>query len=290
MADIPQVMPPNIAAVLKKADGVPSLPTVIAELERVIGSAGVNMKQVASVVEKDLGLTAKVLKVANSAFTGFSGKVSTVQLACSLLGMGTIEGLVTSVGVMHTLRIGADEYFDPLKFWRHSVMTGLCAQDLSNRLGYNLRGDLFTCGLLHDVGKIVMAHSWHEDFVEMMKLHRTGVPYREAERRIYGADHTQIGWWVGRHWGLPDVFLQCILNHHEWPEKREDPLHKRIAATYLGNLVTHMAEYRGEKGRYPSLRPEFQERFGLSQEAVMQISEAALGKSQQLLSEMLENK
>ncbi len=279
----PEPIPELVAGVLERSDGLPTLPRVVAEIHRVLDDPSVDMRKVAAVIEKDPALTVRVLKVANSAYSGFTGKVSTIQLACSLLGQATLEGLVTSMGVIQTLKTGTDAYFDPERFWEHSVCTGLCAQDLSFRLGYNLRGDVFTCGILHDIGKIVMSHFLHEHFVKMVELHRTGVPYREAEKRIYGADHTKIGYWTAVRWGLPETFSMCILEHHGWPEKRETPLQKRVAAVYLGNVVAHMGEYKREKGRYPTLRPEFQEKFGIGQEIAMQVAETAYEKAQKFL-------
>lgn len=287
MPELPQEIPKLIAGLLQRSDGLPALPQIVAELQRTLTIPNVNMKMVATVIEKDAGLTLQVLKVANSAFYGFTGKVSTVPLACTLLGQDTIEGLVTSMSVMKTLKAGADAHFDPMQFWTHSVLTGLCAQDLADRFHYGLRGDVLTCGILHDIGKIVTSQFLHPQFVQVIELHRTGVPYREAEMRILGADHTMVGCWVSRHWKLPEIFSECILKHHDWPDRRDSPLEKRIAATYLGNVIAHMTEYKQEKGKYPVLRPEFVEKFGVTQVDTEKVADAALEKARQILPDLL---
>ncbi len=280
-------IPRLVAEILESPEGLPVLPQIVEELRRTLDDKSCDMRKVAGVVEKDPSLTVRVLKVANSVFHGFAGKVTTVQLACSLLGQATIEGLVTTVSVMNALRTGSDDCFDPVKFWSHSLQTGLCALDVADHLHYKLRGDVFTCGILHDIGKIVMSHLRRDEYRKMMALHRGGMPYREAEIQTYGADHTQIGLWVAQRWSLPETFAACIRGHHDWPEVRETMMQKRVAAVYVGNLLAHLNAYRVDRGRYPVLRPEFTERFGLSEADTLRIAEAALDKARGMLHELI---
>lgn len=287
MTESLDIIPPVIQKLLSDADRLPSLPSIVHELQRTLALPDVDMRKIAAVIEKDPGLSARVLKLANSAFFGFAGKVATVPLASSLLGVEAIDGLVTGMGVVGAVSDTPTGGFSAGAFWLHAITTGMCAQAMVGHFGWNLRGDVFTCGVLHDLGKIIVSQYLPLPYLKILELARAGTTYREAECKILGADHPRIGYWVAKKWQLPDVFAQCMLRHHDWPEHRDTMGDQRVAAVFLGNLVAHMTEYKRERGRFPALRPDMIQRIGLTQEFAEQAAGIAIDQAQHLLHELM---
>ena len=204
-------------ASIERIRDLPMLPDIAAQVMASVSDPTSSMTDIQGLIERDPALTAKLLKVANSALFGMRRQIATIQLALVVLGMNEVSSIVTSLSVFTAFcDMPDDELFDRKKFWEHSAGCGGIARILSKRLGLKMEGREFVAGLMHDVGRILMDQYFHEEFVEIIERGQGGTgSIRDAEKEFLGASHDQIGGWLADRWGLPDALIEAVACHHE---------------------------------------------------------------------------
>jgi len=204
----------------KRIDQLPSLSVIVTRLLTLLQRDDVTMTELMSELGKDQGLTTRVLRIANSPFYGLSSNVSNIKHAGTLLGLHTLHGIITAAGIIdHFPSIAEEQGFDRNSFWLHSIGTGIAAQVLARRCELDPE-QAFTAGLLHDVGKLVLAVYFEQDFATILAYRdKNDCLIREAEQQVLGFDHTEIGARVARHWKLPEPLTSAIRFHHKLPNK-----------------------------------------------------------------------
>ncbi len=205
---------------IQNIGSLPTLPKVATEVISMAGNPDVSIKEIASIISQDPSLSAKILKVANSAFYGLKQRVASIQLALVILGLNKIKNLVIGISVFKTFPIRPGRpTFDREKFWEHSVGCGQIAKILATLLGCEMDGEEFVAGLLHDVGKIVLDQFFHDEFTKVVDLtFEKDIPMIEAEKEVLGTTHAEIGSWLAEDWKLPLSLVEAITYHHE-PQK-----------------------------------------------------------------------
>lgn len=179
-------------------------------------SSMASLEQVAETISKDQGLTAKILAVANSAFYGLQARVSTVQRAAAVLGLAEIRNIVVAFGIRALSRkFPLPKSFNLLEYWKHQFCVATVAKELARRSGTPDVANLFTAGLLHDLGKLITAlyrpQDWEamEDLAKVKKL-----PAYKAEDEYWGLDHGVIGSLVLKSWDFPPELCEPVNWHH----------------------------------------------------------------------------
>jgi putative nucleotidyltransferase with HDIG domain len=198
-------------------DTLPSLPHVVSDMLRLIADEDYAMEDLMSLVQQDPTLTARVLRLANSAHYGRQKEIDSLQEALILLGGAEIHRLVTTTSVMRSLSggFGADRVLDQIDFWSHSLGTAELARGIANAFRLQFRGADFTAGLLHDVGKVVLDQYFHPEFRECLEVvEHQGLPLFEAERKVLGIDHAEAGYFLATRWGLPENLRTVMRDHH----------------------------------------------------------------------------
>ncbi|HSQ59924.1 MAG TPA: HDOD domain-containing protein [Acidobacteriota bacterium] len=192
---------------------LPTLPPVASRLvEAVARMDAETTEEVARILALDPGLTARTLRLANSDCYGFPRKVGSVELAVLVLGPGTIRDLVLTASVVQSLG-PADRALTDL--WNHAMACGVAARALGERVQYRLLGEAYAAGLLHDIGAVLLRQRDPERFEAALALTRAqGMPLEEAERSLYGSDHSEVGGWLAERWGLPGEIVEAIACHH----------------------------------------------------------------------------
>ncbi len=216
----------------KRIDQLPSLSVIVTRLLTLFQRDDVTMTELMSELGRDQGLATRVLRIANSPFYGLASNVSSIKDAGTLLGLHTLHGIITAAGIInHFPSTIKEQDFDRNSFWLHSIGTGIAAQVLARRCGLDPE-QAFTAGLLHDVGKLVLAAYFEQDFANILAYRdKHDCLIREAEEQALGFDHTEIGARVARHWKLPKLLIAAIRFHHKLPNE----------ATALAELV-HVAD------------------------------------------------
>ena len=244
----------------KQIGQLPSLSTIVTRLLTLLQRDDVTMAALTAEIARDQGLTTRILGIANSPFYGMSSRIDNIQQAGTLLGLHTIHGIVTAAGIIGHFPPQEDESFDRQSFWLHSIGTGCCAQVLARHAGLDPE-QAFTAGLLHDIGKLVLAAYFEDDFSRVLAWRdEHDCLFREAEEAVLGFDHTEIGARVALHWKLPKLLVNAIHSHHALLGK----------VTPLAELV-HVADIicrgldigHGGDDLIPALQPDALSRLGL---------------------------
>jgi putative nucleotidyltransferase with HDIG domain len=200
---------------------LPTLLSVAVKVNTLLNDPSSSACDLAAVIEKDQSITAKILRLVNSAQYNLSHKVNNVAQAISLLGYRTISYTVMTIAVFDTLKAVTDTVFDRREFWIHSIATALLSKRIAEESAYPVPEDLFTAGLLHDIGKVFMDGYMNEDFRAVVTLaDEKGVSFHAAELELFDVNHALIGEWIARTWQLPLHVTAVIKHHHQETDER----------------------------------------------------------------------
>ena len=165
------------------------------------------------VIEHDQALTGKMLRLANSAFFGQSRRVATIPRAVVLLGFSTVRNLALSVKVWDALGSGvARAQLEEL--WTHAVAVGVAAKTLAARLRAGDPDEAFTAGLMHDVGRLVLAMRFRDEYWRAVGGTAESEPIERIESATFGVDHAEVGGWMLEAWSLPPGIVEAVREHH----------------------------------------------------------------------------
>jgi len=201
---------------LDRLTELPAVPFVISELLNSLEDQNIKAKSIASLIERDQTLTARVLRVANSPFYGFVRKISTIELAVVLLGLNTIKEIVVSLILQRLFTKAKPGLLEIHLFWQYSVFCGTCSRMLARRMGYRLAGEAFVAGLMHDIGILIINEYFSKQMLEIKKLQGLkNISLTDAEKIVLdNTTHCDIGAWFAEKWNLPDQLCDAIRFHH----------------------------------------------------------------------------
>jgi len=213
------------------------LPVVVTDALGMLDREDVDFVKIQQKIAQDIGLSSRLLSVANSAFYGNSGKIRTIKEACMILGTYHIKHLLLSTAVMEQFSSNKQNNVDFRTLWQHSYGTGIAAGILAEHLSQD-RDIAYIAGLLHDIGKMVLDICFVDKYAEVLSYMReTGCLCIEAERHCLATDHAVVGHRLLVSWKFPGEITQCIAFHHT-PQQRSTPLPDIV---HLANAVSKMA-------------------------------------------------
>ncbi|MFZ0726759.1 MAG: HDOD domain-containing protein [Desulfobacterales bacterium] len=234
--------------ILRNLNELPPMPQIVFKAHDIMDSASSSTKQVADLIETDQAIAAKVLKLANSAYYGMSGKVSSIQHAAVVLGDKALGELITLAGTSSLLGNRLYGYeMDSGELWRHCMTVAFGSKIIAGRHHPHLENDAFSAGLIHDVGKLVLDRpvlNRKSLFDELMAA--GDKTFLSAENRILGFDHADIGYDICQHWRIPDSLATAIRYHHRPNEAVDDDL---VAIVSMADTIAIMAAAMGMVGR-----------------------------------------
>jgi len=199
---------------------LPTLPQIASRLIKIIHDPLTSSGDAAFVIGQDLSLSAKVLRLANSAFYGIPKSITNINSAVVILGLKVLHTMVLSLTVfdMFPENKRTAALFDRKAFWLHSLGCGMIAKFLASRIRKFIMFDpeeAFCAGLLHDIGKVVMEQYLHEDFHNALKAAKNRkIAMIDAENETLGYNHTQVAQWLTDSWGLPSELQLPLIYHH----------------------------------------------------------------------------
>ncbi len=229
-------------SMLHHVDALPALPGTVNRVRELIYDKDGSATQVAEAIQQDPGLAAKVLKVANSAAYGFTHKVDTVQLAVSLLGMVETYSVVMSSAVINIF--DKSRKFDYMAFWLESQTCARAARALSKFLELKNHGGIFSAGLLHDIGRVALLQIAPRHY-ERISPSLKGMDLIRAEEEVLGLTHTEAGYQLAQHWGLPEELAECIRFHHA-PQYASDATRGMVALVSIADVIARVQPVPGE--------------------------------------------
>ncbi len=236
----------KVQKILDGIEGLPVLPAVAVKLLEITEDEYSSARDVAKLIEGDPSLTAKTLKMANSAVYRKSGEVGTIPDAVRFIGFNAVKSTVLTLSVMGLFdgkKNGGT--FNPDALWIHSLACGVCCRDLSvhTRSAGSLVEESFVCGMLHDMGKMLLFQHLPGEWEKVMQYaDRRNVEIAEAERAVLGVDHASLGGEMLRRWSLPEHICDAVSLHHGDLEGGDVPdLTRRLAAVVqLANGIAHV--------------------------------------------------
>ncbi len=209
-----------------------TLPNVILRILEVMNNPMADARDVEKEMREDPVITAKVLKIANSAYYGADRDVSSISQAVVLMGFAEVQNIALSVSIFSRFS-AATKMFNRRDFWEHCFTTACAADALQHRVNAQTN-DGFVAGLLHDIGRLVLDQHFQEEFQEIVHTAEAQkISLLDAERKILGVTHCDIGFWVTENWGLPSMLTDSILFHHAPFSCRE---------SYVLTSIVHVAD------------------------------------------------
>ena len=216
--DDPGEMGKDTAVLLERIDELPPLPAVAARIMALADDETTSALDLAQVLSTDQALTAKLIRISNSAYYGFARKVSTVREAVVVLGFKQVRQMAVGASLMNAFSRhyegGGD--FDLDLFWGHSVAVAVASESIAKKTRAARGEDAFTAGILHDIGRLVIRMTMPREFEEAVRMARTGqVSLHQAELEITGYDHQAVGLALGERWKFPSHLVDAVADHHD---------------------------------------------------------------------------
>ena len=259
-----------LKVIRSKVDAFPAMPGHSLRVLKVLRSVDAGADAIEQVVGLDPGLTANILRFANSAFVGLRGKVGSLREVVAQLGIDRLAEMTMAASVNSMMGKRLKGYdIEPGEMWRHSIGVAVGAEILAKDYGLGVNGDAFTAGLLHDVGKLVcdsfVGNQWSE-FVRVMPRCDS---FDAAERQILSVDHAAVGAEILSHWGLPDVLVDAVRWHHRPDQVTDLTSRPLVDSVHMADAVAQMIGWSdGREGLDCEYSSEVAARLKLDQRSV----------------------
>lgn len=218
-----------------------SLPEVCIRVNEMLDDPTVTAVELGHIISQDTSLTARLLKIVNSSYYGFQAKIETVSRAITVVGLRELRGLVIAASAVETFSNVSDEVLNKVRFWRHSLYCGVIARLLAEQCHVLHSERLFVAGLLHDIGKLIIAQRLPQEIraiaVEADSAQRAEF---EVEQDLLGFNHAEVGGELMHAWNMPETLFESVAYHH-------NPRHAEVGVmetclVHMANIFTDEAE------------------------------------------------
>lgn len=250
----------KVRQVVENIRNLPTPPLVFSQIQKVINSETASANDVAKILSEDPSMSAKVLKMTNSAFYGLAREIDSVSQAVMVIGFEAVKNLVLSASVLGMFKGNEVDADFQDRYWRHSLGAAFGSRMIAKRVksrGFLDAEACFSGGLLHDIGKLVMACFLPDEFKSIQKRLELDpqANVREIEFETLGYDHTKLGAALAENWGLSTGLIDAITYHHD---PQGSPLEPSLAyAVHIGNYLAKCvfdSDYDGYLMEAPSAR------------------------------------
>ena len=262
-----------IAKILRSSE-LPTLPTVASQLISLTSKEDATLADIGELVARDISLSAKILKVSNSAFYSFPQQIGSIQQAVSILGMNAVRSLVLSFSFLSIRGGKTPSRFDFEKFWIKSLASAVAAKLILERVKGVEAEEGFVSGLLQNLGELILAKTFPGEYEKVLEaVAEHGHDNVSEEKAIFGVDHTFVGTSVAKNWGFPETLLAPIQFHHE-PEKyagNNATIRSIVRAIYLSDLLVNILFSEIPENYHKRFQKEATKLLGLTSEAIESI-------------------
>jgi len=262
--------PKNLAELIDK---LPAFPASVSKILQLTADEDLDTSDLVDVVELDMVMTARVLKLVNSAMFGLSGEMTSVKHAVVYVGSDTIKNLAISIATAGSLPKTNKAGLDMDAFWLQSLSVGVIAKLLAERENLTVfeSADYFVAGLLHNIGKIVLAYFYPQEYAQVLKIadEQNKADYL-VEKELFGIDHSELGAMLAQEWQLPQGLVLAIKNHHALAEMTVDipPTRELTKTIFCASQIFHRIN---ANEREQDIIPEFVESWlGNSMEEIIE--------------------
>lgn len=257
----------------RRVHALPALPRAVMDALVMLRRDDASAEECATCITRDQAITARTLRLANSAFYGVPGRVATVRDAICLLGRRTLRDLIATAAISEQFSPSHCPGFDFNAFWRHSLGAAIAAQRLACELG----GDddmAFIGALMHDIGHLALATYFPvETGAVLAETRARDQPRHEVERALLGIDHAEVGAMIARHWRFPAPVVSAILHHHASPAAvSAGTLDALVCQVHVADAISHALDFNdaGDES-VPDIDPACRAALALSPAQVLRV-------------------
>ena len=231
----------SLDQLLKQGDALPTLPEIYFKVTELLEDKDSSVEDIGKIIATDPAISYKILTMVNSAYFGLPNEVFSINQAIILLGRFRIKQILIGTLLGDVFRGFSNEYFSLEEFWQHSIRTAIIAEQLAIVSHYSEETEtIFTAGLLHDVGRLILAAKMPEvlPVIDQNAIDRR-ISIVRSEIEIIGLSHTEIGAALMQKWGFPELIWVSVSNHH-----RADYSGPFFQVTQLVCLANQLAHYK----------------------------------------------
>lgn len=231
-------MKEQIDELLKDPTKLPPMSKVVIRVMELLRDPAVSINELASEISKDPGITAAIIKLSNSAYYRASKPIRSIQEALMTLGTHTVKEIILLTASKTVLHKDLKGYsLEAEEIWTHSLVVGELAAKIATHKKLPIPKDLaFTAGLLHDIGKIILAQFFQYKILDIRnELKNMNTTFTELERKHFGYDHQEIGTIVLRKWSFPEELIEVVGNHHNPSPSNRFPL--LTSVVHIANTI-----------------------------------------------------
>lgn len=214
---------------IKSIKSLPTLPAVAQKVSKMAGSADTSAAQLGRIISTDQALSGRVLRLVNSSFYGFPGRISSISNAIVLLGFDVVRSLIISVSVFEMMEKGI------VGLWEHSLGCAVASRIIAKKIKGCDPEEISVAGLLHDIGKIVVSIQMADNYEDIKRrIKENKIIFYEAEKEVLELTHEDIGGWLAESWNLPVGLQEPVTFHHR-------PLKAKNAK--MQTCIVHLANF-----------------------------------------------
>jgi HD-like signal output (HDOD) protein len=204
-----------VLAKINKIKELTTPPTILQSVLNLINSTESSAKELSDVILKDPGLTARILRMANSSFYAYYKKITTVNQAVMVMGINAVKYFILSITVLNQLNVQREKSkINTVQLWTHFLEVASASKNLAIALGYKMPEEAYVAGILHDVGIILLEREFPAEYKRVLELTAKGISLNKAEIEVFGLDHQEIGGYLTNYWNMPQIITDSITMHH----------------------------------------------------------------------------
>lgn len=259
----------RIESVINNINQLPAIPDVVSKVITMVNDPNVAFNKVAEEICKDQSMTTNILKLCNSAYFSQGKQITSIERAIVTLGLKEVKDIVVvaaTKAVMDKSILGYD--LPKGELWRHGLAVAMLSKKIAiEKKKKDLADTVFTGGLIHGIGKTVLALYINSAYKEILKtVQDKGITFQMAEKEVLGYDHQEIGEKILTKWNFPDV-LKAIVRYHLEPDSAPEQYKEAVSMVHVANGLCLMAGIGvGADGLYYEISSNALQRIGLSED------------------------
>jgi len=260
--------------IANKTPELSTLPEVTMRIIQVVQDPRSTANDLHKIVCNDPALSARVLRVVNSAFYGLPGQIGSIDRAIMLLGLNAVKNIAIAASLAKMFKsIAPCDDLTGKDLWTHSVAVGAANKMITIAMGLALPDEAFLAGLIHDIGLVVELQAENSSILEIVQRTKAGISFTQAEEAVLGADHQEIGQILTQRWKFPRSF-QYVTGFHHRPQELAQENRLLAVVTHISDVICSQKELGVSiTVTVPEPDPELVQETGLPVEKIEEISE-----------------
>jgi putative nucleotidyltransferase with HDIG domain len=229
---------------ISKLGALPSVPAVFCKISKELQASEPSIHRIAELISQDPSMAAKVLQLVNSAFFARRRAISNIAEAVAFLGIKRVADLVLAVEAFNQFKSSDVGIFSIEELWEHSNFSAMSARKIAEEqhASSQIVDESFTAGLLHDIGQLVLASRFPQEYSDIIRTARNrGVPLWIIERETYAATHAEVGAYLLSIWGLPSSIVNAVAYHHS-PSATKNQTFSALSAVHAASSIEKLAK------------------------------------------------